>query len=30
LKTLEAVADHVGPTATVDASTASVRRALAG
>jgi threonine synthase len=30
LKTLDAVADHVGPTATVDASTASVRRALRG
>ena len=30
LKTLDAVADHVGPTAVVDASTASVRRALAG
>jgi threonine synthase len=29
LKTLDAVADHLGPTATVDASTASVRRALA-
>jgi threonine synthase len=30
LKTLDAVADHVGPTAVVDASTASVRRALQG
>jgi len=30
LKTLDAVADHVGPTATVPASTAAVRRALAG
>jgi len=30
LKTLDAVADHVGPTAVVDASTASVRRALRG
>jgi threonine synthase len=30
LKTLDAVAGHVGPTATVDASTASVRRALRG
>jgi len=28
LKTLDAVAEHVGPTATVDASTASVRQAL--
>jgi threonine synthase len=28
LKTLDAVADHVGPTAVVDASTASVRKAL--
>jgi threonine synthase len=30
LKTLDAVADHVGPTATVDASTKSVRQALKG
>ena len=30
LKTLDAVADRVGPTATVDASTASVRKALRG
>ncbi|HEY9416429.1 MAG TPA: threonine synthase [Pseudonocardia sp.] len=30
LKTLDAVADHVGPTATVDASTKSVRAALKG
>jgi threonine synthase len=30
LKTLDAVAGHVGPTATVDASTASVRKALRG
>jgi threonine synthase len=30
LKTLDAVASHVGPTATVDASTASVRKALRG
>ncbi|MDQ2708446.1 MAG: threonine synthase [Actinomycetota bacterium] len=30
LKTLDAVAEHLGPTATVDASTASVRRALRG
>jgi threonine synthase len=30
LKTLDAVADHVGPTAVVDASTASVRKALRG
>ncbi len=30
LKTLDAVADHVGPTATVDISTAAVREALRG
>jgi threonine synthase len=30
LKTLDAVAGHVGPTATVAASTAEVRRALRG
>ena len=30
LKTLDAVADHVGPTATVSTSTADVRRALRG
>ena len=30
LKTLDAVADHVGPTATVDASSKSVRAALKG